>query len=124
MKRFAELFFMLMILPITGMVISGCGNTDDNLPPLIKPAPKKAESMKHQAPEPSIDKEQHIKSLSAKMAPHFIENRGQVNNESVKYYLQVSGKTIYLTDTGMVMDIYRHKPREVDPEKAEKTRRG
>jgi hypothetical protein len=46
--------------------------------------------------------------ISATTAPFFIENRGQIVNESVRYYMTAPGKNIYLTDTGVVIDLYRN----------------
>src|SRR4030042_6051541 len=49
-----------------------------------------------------------ITNIAARIPPAFIENRGQIENESMKYYLKSSGKIIYLTETGIVMDLYHN----------------
>ena len=46
-------------------------------------------------------------SASIIAAPPFIENAGQIKNESVKFYLSSAGRTIYFTDDSIVMDLYR-----------------
>ena len=40
-----------------------------------------------------------MNNIASQIAPYFIENMGQINNNSVKYYMKSSGKDIYLTDT-------------------------
>ncbi|OGL45213.1 MAG: hypothetical protein A2161_21380 [Candidatus Schekmanbacteria bacterium RBG_13_48_7] len=44
----------------------------------------------------------------SKIVPSFIENQGQINNETVRFYLTVPGKTIFLTNNGIVLDFYQN----------------
>jgi len=36
----------------------------------------------------------------------FTENHGQIKNETVRFYLTTSGRSIFVTDTGLVLDFY------------------
>ncbi|OGL45400.1 MAG: hypothetical protein A2161_18570 [Candidatus Schekmanbacteria bacterium RBG_13_48_7] len=53
----------------------------------------------------SNEKNEVIRNLSSNSA-YFIKNLGQIDNESVQYYMKSPGKDVYLTDTGVVMDFY------------------
>lgn len=54
-------------------------------------------------------KETGMNNAQWSMVAPFIENGGQISDSSVRYYLTKPGKSIFLTDGGLVIDLFKHE---------------
>ena len=90
--RFFLCVSILLLLPLTGI-----SALDDTAPSFYSSESSEAEVTSAEV----LDTYSNLPLL-------FIENQGQLD-ERVRYYIKKSGQTIYLTDEGIVFDVFRYK---------------